>query len=311
MSVAPRFALLSICAVLLLSGCGDSAPDPTVTPAVDREMQIERLQRQKAKLKRGLEEDRQVAARSNPGISDLDLPGQWGVVAGAPGTAGPAVVFGDLQTGEAWSTIKVPIAERVLADAGGPTGLDPATRDQIHRAITLSDNDAAADLFEGLEKSHGGLGPASTAVGQMLREAGDRNTSVSTVGRDGFSTYGQTRWSLEDQFAYMAALGAGCVSDPDSRARLLDEMSEVTGSDTFGLGTSGYPAKWKGGWGPGTDGRYLVRQMGLIEVNGKQVVVAMAAIPDDGSFESGQVMLDRIAGQIPQLVDQIPAPAGC
>lgn len=312
MTIVPRLALVSLCAALALAGCGGSEPDPTVEPAADHDAQIERLRKRKAQLKRNLEKAERVADPVGPVLPALAaLPGQWGLVAGAPGTGGPEVTLGEFTTGDAWSTIKVPIAERVLGDVGGPSGLDMTAKDRIHRAITLSDNDAAAGLFEGLESAHGGLAPASAAVTEMLREAGDGDTTVSTVGRDGFSTYGQTDWSLEDQFSYMAALSGGCISDPSSRSLLLEEMGQVGGSDTFGLGASGYPASWKGGWGPGTDGRYLVRQMGQVDVDGRSVVVAMAAIPDDGSFESGQAMLTRIAEQIPQLADRIPAPTGC
>lgn len=68
----------------------------------------------------------------------------------------------------------------------------------------------------------------------------------------------------------------------------------------------------EGGWGPGTDGKYLVRQMGVMEVDGKQVVVAMAAIPDDGSFESGMSMLNDVARSVAtRLADQVSAPTGC
>jgi hypothetical protein len=89
-------------------------------------------------------------------------------------------------------------------------------------------------------------------------------------------------------------------------------MAAVGGSDTFGLGAVGFPAKWKGGWGPGTDGKYLVRQTGVMEVDGKQVVVAMAAIPDDGTFESGMKMLSDIArATASRLADQVSGPTGC
>ena len=38
--------------------------------------------------------------------------------------------------------------------------------------LTLSDNEAAAALFADLERTHGGIGGASAAVGEVLREAG-------------------------------------------------------------------------------------------------------------------------------------------
>jgi hypothetical protein len=91
----------------------------------------------------------------------------------------------------------------------------------------------------------------------------------------------------------MAALAAGCVGDEAATQHVLGLMGRVT-SDTWGLGSAGAPARWKGGWGPGTDGRYLVRQMGILEVGGEELVVTLAAIPSDGTYESGQ----RIATQL-------------
>jgi len=308
---------------LLFAGCGGSSDDePKVAPAKDRSEEVADLKRQakrlRAQAKRARRENSTPSAES-PGAGDAEagrflakLPGTAGLAVSAPGASGPAIVAGDFATGDAWSTIKVPIAERVLEDAGGPGGITADQNGQIHAAITLSDNDAAAALFESLEGRHGGLGGASKAVERMLRRAGDAQTVVSTVGRDGFSTYGQTDWSLADQATYMAALAGGCVGEAGTLSHLLGEMSAVGGSDTFGIGAAGYPAKWKGGWGPGTDGRYLVRQMGVMDVDGKQMVIAIAAIPDDGTFEGGGSMLSEIARwAAANLADRVPAPAGC
>lgn len=309
-------ALAGLVLVLALAGCGGSGDDANVEPAADHSREISKLQRQINRLEssKTAKKERQVRVGGDAQIDEMlaKLPGEAGLAAGAPGSAGPVLSGGSLTTGDAWSTIKVPIAERVLTDAGGPGGLTPEQSSRITAAITLSDNDAAAALFAGLEAEHGGLEGASEAVGEMLRRAGDSETVVSTTGRGEFSTYGQTDWSLSEQERYMAALAGGCVSDGASRSYLLGEMASVGGSDTFGLGAAGFPAKWKGGWGPGTDGRYLVRQMGVMEVSGKEVVVAMAAIPDDGTFESGQAMIGDIARwTAANLTEKIPAPTGC
>lgn len=203
------------------------------------------------------------------------LPGQAGLVIGAPGGDGPKLSGGELTTGSAWSTIKVPIAERVLADFGGPGGI------------------------------------SATQSEQMLRDAGDGETAISTQGRDGFSTQGQTRWSLVQQNRYMAALAGDCISDSASRSFLLGQTAEVT-AEPWGLGAAGEPAKWKGGWEPGTNGRYRVRQMGVIEAGGTQVVVNMAAVADGGTFETGQQILSRIAKWTAfRLADQVGPPQPC
>jgi hypothetical protein len=201
---------------------------------------------------------------------------------------------GELTGGVAWSTIKVPIALRVLGEAGGPGGLDPTQTDLIERALTLSDNDAAATLFDGLAGRHGGVAGAARAVAAVLREAGDARTVVSTEGRDAFSPSGQTEWPLVAQHRFMAALAGGCIADRASRDYVLGLMGRVT-SDQWGLGSAGAPARWKGGWGPSIDGGYLVRQMGVLEIGSSRVVVTLAVEPDDGTFASGQAIATELA----------------
>lgn len=69
----------------------------------------------------------------------------------------------------------------------------------------------------------------------------------------------------------MSRLAAGCVGEQESAELVLGLMGEVT-SDTWGLGATGLHAQWKGGWGPGTDGRYLARQMGILHLGGEEAV---------------------------------------
>lgn len=302
-------AALLLCGVALGCGKSDNPAATQVEKTADRSGRITALKREIARLKkrraaRHEREHRSASAASGPAAAgtanDLvaGLAGRAGVALGGPGGGGPRLTAGSLATGAAWSTIKVPIVERVLEDAGGPGNIDRATEDRIHAAITLSDNEAAASLFARLESGHGGLAGASQAVGEMLRAAGDSSTVISTRGRDGFSTYGQTEWSLVEQARYMASLAGGCTGHRASGEYILGEMARVGGYDTYGLGSTGLPGRWKGGWGPGPDGRYLVRQMGVTEAAGGPVVVAMGAIPDDGTFESGQAMLNEIAARI-------------
>lgn len=320
--------MLALAAALIVSGCGGS--DSTSDQSNDKTAEIINARKYKKRLEReqAARERKQArlkakaaakanAASAGAGSSDIDsmlagLPGQGGLVVGAPGGDGPRLGSGsNLSSISAWSTIKVPISERILDDAGGPNGISLTQRSSINAAVTLSDNDAAAALFSDLEASHGGLGGASKAVDEMLRQAGDDQTVVSTQGRGSFTSYGQTDWSLEEQNKYMAALAGGCVSDPASRKYLFEEMSQVT-SDTWGFGSAGVPAKWKGGWGPGTDGKYLVRQMGTMEIGGEETVVTLAAIPDDGTFESGQAMATSIASwAATHLKGKVPDPTPC
>lgn len=299
--------LFLVSAVLLVhAGCGGEEVASTVSAdrtqaKKARERQIARLERRVNHLKRERRRKAKAANSAGSGGATGSTPtgrlttavsGQVGLTLGAPG-AEPDAVEGDLSTGPAWSTIKAPIVLRVLDDAGGPAGLTPGQPGLAESAIALSDNEAAAQLFGGLERRHGGLVGASAAVTDVLREAGDAATTVSTVGRDSFSTYGQTEWSLALQHRFMSALSAGCVGTAESRRYLLDLMGRA--SDGWGFGALSLPARWKGGWGPGVDGRYLVRQMGEVTVDGKRVVATLAAVPDDGQFASAQAMATEAA----------------
>ncbi|MDP9135815.1 MAG: class A beta-lactamase-related serine hydrolase [Actinomycetota bacterium] len=221
------------------------------------------------------------------------LGGNVGVALGPVGSGG-VERLGPLQSGSAWSTIKVPIAARVIEDAGGPDALPVATRDLINRAITASDNAAAASLWEHLASRHGGPSGAAAAVAELLAAAGDSQTTVSTVGRDGFSPYGQTEWPLAAQASFVSSLAAGCVA-PQAAPELRSLMGQVVSDQRWGLGATGVPAYFKGGWGPGSDGRYLVRQVGVVERDGRAIAVALAVVPADGQFATGTAAISQLA----------------
>ena len=309
-----------------IAACGssqESLDSPSQAPGakqakLDRE--LHRLQRKLNHKRAMLRAERKRKAHSSPStaaskpfkfaVLEAQLDGQVGVSIGPPGSD-RVFTAGKLVSGPAWSTIKVPIALRVLQDAGGPSGLNPAQADDIQRALTLSDNDAAAALFGGLERAHGGMGGAATAVEAILRQAGDSATQISTRGRAGFSPYGQTEWSLAVQQRFMSQLVAGCVGTQASRDYVLNLMGQVT-SDQWGLGSAGLAAKWKGGWGPGPDGRYLVRQMGTLHIGDREAVVTLAAIPADGSFTTSQRLATSVAQWLgTQAMHAAATPVGC
>jgi hypothetical protein len=333
-----RCISLSCCLLLtlavVLAGCGGSSGEGVDTAAQARAAQrvalANRVERLRAELRhrradlraeraraarQAKREQRQTARATGAAASGFDrvaagLDGEVGAVIGPPGSS-EATSFGSLQSGSAWSTSKVPIALRVLEDAGGPSGLSSAQAEEMRSALTLSDNDAAAALFADLERGHGGLVGASAAVEEVLREGGDASTRISTQGRGEFSTYGQTEWPLTDQQRFMGSLAAGCVGGAESSEYVLGLMGEVS-SDTWGLGSAGLPARWKGGWGPGVDGGYLVRQMGVLYVGDKEAVVTLAALPADGQFATGEAMATAVAQW---LAEQAPgyaaSPSGC
>lgn len=326
----PLPTLLSLAAVTVsIIGCGGATDSPETSMQVNaakRAALSQRLDRLRNELhhRRALQREQtaQEVAReqqSVEGDSDdtssfnrlaRELNGEVGVVIGPPGST-EAASFGSLQSGSAWSTSKVPIALRVLQDVGGPSGLSTTQVDEMRSALTLSDNDAAAALFGNLENRHGGLVGASTAVTEMLREGGDASTQISTQGRGEFSTYGQTDWSLANQQRFMSALAAGCVGSSESSDYVIDLMDKVS-SDTWGLGSSGLPATWKGGWGPEIGGGYLVRQMGILYVGDKEAVVTLAALPTDGQFATGESMATAVAQWLAKrALRYAGTPSGC
>ncbi len=237
--------------------------------------------------------------------------GDAAAVAVAPLNGGEIVTTGDARSPYAWSTAKVLIVALTLQDADGPDGLNSEQRDLIERALSSSDNEAAAALHRELEARHGGLQGAADAMTALLRRAGDSSTEVSTIGRDTYSTYGQTLWSAAEQARFMAALMRGCVLPDSSTQFLRDQMGNVVSDQRWGLGDAGSPA-FKGGWGPDPDGQYLVRQLGVLRAaDGNDYAVAITARPDDGSFQGGQQLLTEVAQWLNQQVVTAPAPASC
>jgi hypothetical protein len=195
------------------------------------------------------------------------LGGRSGAVFGDP-----PVAVGTLQSGAAWSTIKVPLAIAALAE-------DPDA--EVERAITESDNDVARALWQR-------LGPpevAAAAVERVLAAAGDTETRVETeVVYPPYTSFGQTEWTLAAQQRFAAGLPALPEAEP-----VLDLMRRIVPEQRWGFGAVVANAAFKGGWGP--DDRHLVRQFAILD----GLSAAIATEPEDGSYESGAANLTRIA----------------
>jgi hypothetical protein len=208
-----------------------------------------------------------------------------------------AITLGTWSSGIAWSTIKVPLALAALRH--DPSGL----ADTAAAAITASDNDAAQSLWDAL----GGGDQAADAVEAVLHETGDTTTDVAdrhnpaakeTV--DDPLSFGATVWTLVNQVRFAAKLP--CL---DHAARVVDLMSQITSSQSWGLGAF-VGAAFKGGWGPDDDtGAYLVRQFGLIPTWSGQLAVALAAAPDSGSFDDATAMMDKLAALLSRHVHEL------
>lgn len=210
---------------------------------------------------------------------ELAIPGEVGLALSPVGSSQEIEELGTLRGGLAWSTIKVPIALAVEA-----RGSDERDEELIDAALTVSDNEASLELWGRL----GSPEAAAAAVQDVLASAGDTATRVEQrILREGYTPFGQTEWSLRAQAQLMAALPQLPHSEP-----IRDHMRRVVPEQRWGLGVLGEDVELKGGWGPDADGRHLVRQMGIVR---SRLAGALAAVPADGTLESGIAIVDRLA----------------
>lgn len=225
------------------------------------------------------------------------LPAEVGMAVG-PISSGGVEQLGELQLGHAWSSFKVPILVTLM----GEGRLSPEEERWATEALTASDNSAAADLFDQLERAHGGLSGASDAVQEVLARGGSASTTVATAPPPpgAVSTWGQTMWSASGAVQFYRALARGCLLSSAGTEYVIGLMENVIPEQRWGLGEAGFPSDWqvamKGGWGPenGT-GRYLVRQSGFVRHGDTGFAVAMIAKDNSGSYPAGAQDLTRMA----------------
>ncbi len=193
----------------------------------------------------------------------------------------------------AWSTSKVPVL--IAANRTGA-----ADNQLVSSAITYSDNEAAKAAWAGL-----GEGTAAAQAAQsVIAEAGDTATQVqSQVTRPEFTAFGQTMWGVGNQAKFMA--GVRCV---EGAQPIVDAMGVADPAQAYGLRT--LPgALMKGGWGPSLAGGYDVRQMGIVQLGGHDVAVALIASSPDGQYASTQTVLTSMAEALAQADTQWSSPA--
>ncbi|BBY97915.1 serine hydrolase [Mycolicibacterium fallax] len=222
---------------------------------------------------------------------EAELAAQIGVAFAPVGRAGESTAMGAWSSGPAWSTIKVPLSIALLRQDG-----ERGVTANMRAAITQSDNAAAQAIWDEL----GAHQAAADKVGAVLAGAGEPVSVQPEVTRPGFSAFGQTQWSLESQARFLA--NSACTPGDQP---VLALMGEISSGQAWGLGTID-GARFKGGWGPGTDGLYLVRQYGLISGPNGDVAVAIAAIPNSGGFGDGTAVLNRIADWLAEQLERLP-----
>jgi hypothetical protein len=214
------------------------------------------------------------------------LGGSVGLAYVPLGRGGRVTSFGSLKTGVGWSTMKVPVAIASVRSANGH--LSATEAQAMRRALTRSDNEAAMQLWAGL-----GTGPVAAAKTQRaLRDGGDAETAVpATRRRAGFTPFGQSAWTLADQATFAASLPCLNGSGP-----VLSLMGQVIPSQRWGAGVLSQTQAFKGGWGPGTDGKYLVRQLAVVKLSdGHRIGLALASKPGNGRFARGTADLSALA----------------
>jgi hypothetical protein len=195
--------------------------------------------------------------------------------------------LGRWSCGVAWSTIKVPLAIAALRTDW------PRAKDLAAKAITESDNPAAEQLWAGL----GDPADAARRVQAVIAETGDTETAVEPRRlRRGYTAFGQTQWTLQRQARFAAELPL-----LPGAAGVIDLMGNLTAEHRWGLATKGVAAK--GGWGPGAEGGYLVRQFGIVGTPSGQWGVALAADVREGGYETGVEVVDALAEW---LVSRLP-----
>lgn len=231
-----------------------------------------------------------------------EVPGTIGV-AYAPLGSGTAEQLGDLESGHAWSSFKVPITIALMQSQGG--SLTPEQESLATSAIAASDNAAAASLFQDLEAATNGK--ASSTIEGMLAQVDGGVTHVSTAPppSGAVSSWGQTEWPLTASTEFYGALACGEMGPADA---VLSDMENVIPEQQWALGQASFPAgtsvAYKAGWGPdgSESGPYLVRQAGIIRSGSRGAVVTIAAEDSSGSFDAGVADLNRVADWVAEHI---------
>jgi len=231
-------------------------------------------------------------------------------VAVAPLGGTTAFVFGDWPGGEAWSTIKVPLALAVVQTSSGislgdgsdkyPYGAckaDPSTGEAIRKALVNSDNCSAWQLWEGLG---GDNSRAAAAVTQVLRSGGDATTTVTSTGNGHRLTSGMTVWSLTDQATFAAHL-----PQLDGSQLVWTTMGLPAGDSGAGTGLHIFAgAHVKDGAGSAPPGGPVTRQLGVISVgDGMCSAVAIGTDRSGSAFST----LTSIASVLRANMAALPA----
>jgi hypothetical protein len=161
------------------------------------------------------------------------------------------------------------------------------SQSDLSRSITVSDNAANERILNTLSPDYRSKIAATIAAG---------GASVDVL-----SSTGHSNWSITSQ-----AVFAAHVADLEGASPVFSLMGLITGSQRWGLGKIG-GSHFKGGWGP-VGGGYLVRQFGVVPINGGCSGIAIGV--QAPGFSKGQAALNQLAAIIQANASEIPA-GGC
>lgn len=189
---------------------------------------------------------------SSLGIAALDL------------TTGRSVAYNTASTFYTASIVKVDLVEAMLlrAQDRGRT-LSATEAAWAKAAITVSDNDAASDMFASLGRAAG---------------LTSYNVRLGMVGTLVASAWGLTRTSVADQIQLLRNLTADSVLTEPSRATLRSLMSQVEVDQRWGVPAAGDGgAVVKNGWlsYTGDGGGWIVNSIGIVTSKGRTLLVAV------------------------------------
>lgn len=295
-SLSPLSAV-GFVAVLVLSGCATDeepgAPSPSAyLPSSASPSSVKRPAPgpsvMSATAKLGA-----ASLQLNKALEPLGLNQKVAVAIVPVGVKAAPIAIGDTGPAQvAWSTIKVPLAVAAERKHGGPMP-------QTVAAITASDNNAAQALWESLGTNE----QAAAAVTRVLREGGDATTTVpAVVKRAPYTIFGQTSWGVDGAARFAA--GLACL--PGS-ARVRQLMGRTDGNQQWGAVSMKTHTEVKGGWGPGVNGGYVVRQIALLTFrDGSQTAVAMVTFGAGTSMASGTSALNHVGAWLSRNTKNLP-----
>jgi hypothetical protein len=242
-----------------------------------------------------------------------------------------------------WSMSK-PVTAVATLEAAAKIGRAPSATlvDAMSRALSRSENCRQRRVVLGLQTIAGGVPAAHADIVDVLSRSGARGARVTEdVGpiaapcrsylsstsaglADPFGPallLGVSTWTVDDAVAFAHALAAGVFGSagdrviglmraPKARSAELEVPSDYTARLDWGAGRALRPWRpaYKAGWGGSADGRFLVGQIAVIDVEGTYIALAAMFHPsvqpaiDDPGSTAGPAAIEAIFGSVASIL---------